>query len=128
MRGRGGSVPWAVVAAVAAALALPVACEGGGDEAGPPDGLSLSEGGSTVIVEDDWKSCTSVDDCVKVATSCDGCCGEEAVNEALQEDYVDAFQEMCADYEGGVCDCAPLPTVMMCNAGVCELVPDEETD
>ena len=88
-------------------------------------GLSLTEGGSTILIDDSWRSCEQASDCVIVDISCDGCCGQDAVAADRQSEWGDAFTTMCADYEGGVCDCEFLPVTAECNDSVCEVVPDE---
>ena len=95
------------------------------EEATPgPTALQVNEGGDTVLVDDAWKACETVDDCVEVGTSCDGCCGVEAINATLEEDYGTSRDALCSGYEGAVCDCVAPQVTAMCVQGLCTLVED----
>jgi hypothetical protein len=100
-----------------------IGCAEPGEEStsGSP-ALQLNDNGNTVLVGDEWKACERVSDCIEVGTSCDGCCGREAINVSLQEPYGQEQAMLCADYEGGVCDCAPPEVTMMCIDQLCTLV------
>ena len=102
---------------------LALSCDSGGDDPASA-GLSLNESGSTVLVDDSWTACGVTADCIRAGTSCDGCCGEVAITASLQEDYQTAKAGLCEDYEGGVCDCAPLATSVECIQQSCTLVPE----
>lgn len=103
------------------------ASTGASSESGTtPPGLSVNEMGATIEISDAWKACQTEADCVLVWTSCDGCCGQEAIATSREQEFDAASPGLCADYEGGVCDCAPLPTTIDCVASLCTLVPDEE--
>lgn len=99
--------------------------QSGGEESATD--LGLTEDGSTVLVGDSWRACETNLDCVTVNTSCDGCCGEDAVSATLQMSYQDEFAELCEDYSGGVCDCIALPADTQCLQGLCQRVTRPET-
>ena len=88
-------------------------------------GVSLSEDGASIAIDERWKACEADSDCARVSTSCDDCCGQDAVAVTREAEYVDAAAELCASYEGGVCDCAPLPSDVACVDSLCALVPTE---
>ncbi|TPV95824.1 MAG: hypothetical protein B7733_07925 [Myxococcales bacterium FL481] len=90
------------------------------------EGLGLSESGSTVLVEATWKPCESVDDCVQVETSCDGCCGVEALASHLEAEYKLAKRQLCTGYEGSVCDCVFPEVEIVCLENTCGLIQLEE--
>lgn len=94
-----------------------------GESDGEPTPLSVNEGGDTVLVPDDWKACSSVADCVQVGTSCDFCCGLEAIDADLADLYDEQRDPLCEPYDGGVCDCAPIESEMQCVDQLCTLVP-----
>lgn len=98
-----------------------VSCDSA-DGKNDPSGLTLVSGGATIEIGDEWKACESADDCVKVSTSCDGCCGEDAIARSRQAEYEEASQPLCESYEGGVCDCAPRETEIVCDQGLCGLI------
>ena len=96
------------------------------DEPGPAgggyEGLSLNDSGSTIRVDDDWKACETTADCVLVSTSCDACCAQEAIARSREQEFGDASQDLCADYEGAQCDCAPEPSEARCSQGLCQRI------
>ena len=85
-------------------------------------GLQLDEYGSSVVIDDSWKACKVTEDCIQVDTSCDGCCGLDAISASREEDYMEEREKLCADYEGGVCDCAFPEGTAMCIDGICTFV------
>ena len=85
-----------------------------------PD-LGLSSDGSRIQVGTSWQECADVTDCVQRSIACDHCCEFDAVSAARADEYVDAYREICADYEGGVCDCTDPVTELSCVEGRCEL-------
>ncbi len=91
-----------------------------------PSPLSVNPNGDTIQIDEAWKGCQSADDCVLVWTSCDGCCGQDAIATEFEEDYDASTPALCEGYDGGVCDCAPLPTTVECVELLCTLVPVEE--
>ena len=110
---------WFVVMMLCFGLA---SCEADEESTPGPTALQTNEGGDTVLVDDAWKACETVDDCVEVSTSCDGCCGVEAVNVSLQDDYAASRDSLCSDYDGGVCDCIGPDVTLMCIDQLCTLV------
>ncbi|MEM6290563.1 MAG: hypothetical protein AAGA54_04830 [Myxococcota bacterium] len=52
------------------------------------------------------------------------CCGREAIDASLEEDYSVARDALCADYDGGVCDCELPDMTMMYVEQRCTLVPN----
>ena len=89
------------------------------------EGLSLVEGGHTVVIDESWKSCMAVEDCVVVGTSCDSCCAQDVVASSREAEYATSRTALCEPYMGGECDCSIQPATPVCEAGVCVLVPDE---
>ncbi|MCA9621489.1 MAG: hypothetical protein KC731_20850 [Myxococcales bacterium] len=87
--------------------------------------LELIDGGATIQVGSSWKACDDVSDCAEVGTSCDDCCAMEAISATRVEEFRTAAADLCSGYQGGVCDCAPLETDMVCESGLCQLVPVE---
>jgi hypothetical protein len=106
-------------------LMPPSACSEAEPTNGPDgyEGLSLGEGGSTVQIDASWKPCEDATDCVRVSTSCDACCGEEAIVASREAEYEQAFDDLCNAYQGPMCECVPAETEVMCVVGECTLVP-----
>ena len=92
---------------------------------GQYDGLTLIDGGATLEVDASWRQCEDVTPCVLVGTSCDDCCGAEAIAVERQSEYRDAFADLCEPYQGGVCDCAPSRVEVACIDDVCVLTEPE---
>jgi hypothetical protein len=80
------------------------------DQAVPPDNL---------------RSCQVDQDCLKVATSCNGCCEQAAVNASSEAAYLSYKMDVCAAYMGGQCSCFTPPARVVCQAQKCTL---EATD
>ena len=77
---------------------------------------------STLPIAHEYKICEQNSDCVKVSTSCNGCCQEDTVNRNSYELY-EQGRRVCEDnYRGAVCDCISLPSYSVCDAGVCRLI------
>lgn len=89
------------------------------------DRLPTIDDGATVVVDEAWRACEGVEDCLRVSTSCDGCCAEAAITAELADAFNRAFASTCEDYVGGVCDCAPAETEVDCVEDLCVLVPVE---
>jgi hypothetical protein len=85
--------------------------------------------GSTKTTEavppDSLRSCQADDDCVKVGTSCNGCCKEAVVNVVSSAAYSGYRMNVCAGYSGAICDCVAQASRVVCRQQKCAL---ENTD
>ena len=95
-----GVVGWAACdsAKPAPATLVPVA------EAVPPDSL---------------RSCEQDGDCIKVETSCNGCCEQAAVNASSADAYRNHKTNVCTGYAGPICNCAFQPARVVCIQKKC---------
>lgn len=88
--------------------------------------VKLSVDASEVILSSDFKTCKKDADCVLVATGCDYCCQEQALNKTLLDEFQRQFGRACKGYSGGVCDCEqPFPTKAACENKQCVVVEDD---
>jgi hypothetical protein len=77
------------------------------------------------VPPDNLRSCQADSDCVKVPSSCNGCCEEEAVNAGSSTAYSDYKMNVCAGYAGPICNCFVQPSRVVCRQQKCTL---EHTD
>lgn len=68
------------------------------------------------------KACSADAECTLVATGCDFCCQQQAINAAFADRYEREFGQACSGYQGGVCDCIALPAEARCEAQTCKAV------
>lgn len=69
------------------------------------------------------RTCETVDDCITVSSSCNGCCQQTAVNRKDSISYEKRRAKGCSGYSGGICDCDYLPVTPVCENSKCGLVP-----
>lgn len=88
-----------------------------------PD-LQANETGATVIIGDSWKACKVTEDCIQVGTSCDGCCGLDAISASREAEYMKEREKLCADYDygEGECSCYLPEGTAMCIDEICTFV------
>jgi hypothetical protein len=89
-------------------------------------GLGLTRVGTEVQVTDRYRSCAVDDDCLLVDTSCNGCCGRDAIRAQDQEAYQTNFAQACSGYQGPICDCQPPDLVPLCQEGLCRALPRDQ--
>ncbi len=110
----------AVTTVLLALAAAQPGCDSDDDATTPaPDSGAPTE----AVPPDNLRACASDDECVKVGTSCRGCCEENAVNAASVTAYQSFQQTTCAGYQGGICGCIVPPTRVACVQKKCTLVP-----
>jgi hypothetical protein len=111
--GSGGSAGRAVEAEAGEAGA------GAAGAAGSTSATTLERDGADVVVTDFYRRCAQDLHCTLVGTSCNGCCGRDAINSALVETYERESIAACDDFEGPVCRCMPEDLVARCAEGRC---------
>jgi hypothetical protein len=82
----------------------------------------LERDGADVVVSDFYRRCAQDLHCTLVGTSCNGCCGRDAINSALVETYERESTAACDDFDGPVCRCMPQDLVARCAEGRCRAV------
>lgn len=107
-----------VVCALIAALGLAPAC-GSSSQEQPLEGNPTTD----AIPPDALRTCRADGDCVKVHTSCNGCCAQDAVNVSASDDYGEYKTLTCQSYVGPVCSCVELPSRAVCRQKKCVLIP-----
>lgn len=88
--------------------------------------LSLVDG--TIVPSTAYRYCAEHAECAMVETSCDGCCGQTAINTLLVERYSEEMPGACEGYEGPECDCAHEDLVARCIEGRCTALPREDEE
>jgi hypothetical protein len=68
-------------------------------------------------------ACGTVDDCIVISSSCDGCCQRTSVNRRDSISYEKHRAEGCSIPSGYVCDCRYLPVTPVCEDSKCGLAP-----
>lgn len=71
------------------------------------------------------RTCETVEDCITVDSSCDGCCQRTAVNRKDSIGYEKRRAKGCSGYSGSICKCIYLPVAPVCENSKCGLVSVE---
>lgn len=79
-----------------------------------------------VEIRDSWLDCRRDDDCIWVEANCDRCCGRRAIRATEKTKFQKVFGDLCAGYNGSVCDCAPADESPRCVQGKCKMVPNRK--
>ena len=69
------------------------------------------------------RNCKTVNDCITVSSSCNGCCQRTAVNRKDSLSYELRRARGCSGFSGSVCDCEYQPVTTVCENSKCGLVP-----
>jgi len=77
-----------------------------------------------VTIHDSLRTCRVDADCVKVETLCSTCCGVDAIEKTQLNAFGELYAAACANYHGGVCDCAVAPGKPKCESRRCRRVLD----
>jgi hypothetical protein len=88
---------------------------------------SLPLDGANVVIGEDYRLCNRDDDCMLVGTSCNGCCGQDAISRSDEARYRQQLELACRDYDGAICDCAPEPVVARCLQVRCRALDASES-
>jgi hypothetical protein len=75
--------------------------------------------GADVVIGDAYRSCARDTDCTLVGTSCNGCCGLDAIFRPREPTYRRELEVACRDYQGPICDCQPVDLFARCMIGRC---------
>lgn len=75
-----------------------------------------------VQIPADMTECNVNDSCVVVDTTCSFCCKYVAINSNFEQQFNQKFDQSCARYEGGSCECFDLSTYPKCINRKCRLV------
>ena len=86
----------------------PIRSDGGGEE-----------GPRQLTIEPADQTCESSNECVLVWTDCSTCDCGTPVNQIHEQKYQRAYQDLCVDYEGPVCEMYCPPVELQCDQGVC---------
>jgi hypothetical protein len=91
-----------------------VSCQKGDEdpEEGPSEAVPLAS----------QRTCVTVDDCITVSSTCNGCCQRTAVNKKDSIGFEERRAEVCSRPSGFICSCIPLPMVPVCENSQCGLV------
>ena len=79
-------------------------------------------------IEPPDQTCESSNECVLVWTDCSTCDCGTPVNQRHEQKYQLAYQELCVDYEGPVCEMYCPPAELVCEQGMCIMLTEEGTD
>jgi len=110
-----------------AGLCVPTPADPVEDAGGPPiDRLALTRIDAEIQITEAYTDCDTHRDCVLVGTSCNGCCGQGAIDSTLTDTYEQHMEPACAGYQGGICDCSFPDVLPRCVDSHCEAVPRAE--
>ncbi len=100
--------------------------EAGAAGAGAP---GVAETGEFLMlpVSEAQQGCSEEADCTSIETDCGMCCQHAPIAVDHVDAYHAAYNELCADYSGGVCDCEPAEASLRCVEAQCQLIPLEST-
>jgi hypothetical protein len=92
------------------------------------DGILSGRGGGDgslrLTLEPADQTCESSEECVLVWTDCSTCDCGTPVNQRHQPKYRMAYQDLCADYQGPVCEMYCPPAELVCEQGMCIIVTE----
>lgn len=83
---------------------------------------SPAKGPAEVQPLESQRTCETVDDCIEVGSSCDGCCQRTAVNRKDSIGFEKRRAEGCSRPSGFICKCEYLPLAPVCENSRCGLV------
>lgn len=92
-----------------------VSCQDGDD--------TPAKGPSEVQPLESQLACETVDDCIVINSSCDGCCQRTSVNRSDSISFEKRRAEGCSIPSGYICNCMYLPVTTVCENSKCGLVP-----
>ena len=75
-----------------------------------------------VDIPADMTECVVNESCIVVDTTCSFCCKYVAINSKHEQRFNQKFDQSCATYKGGNCECFDLSTYPKCINRKCRLV------
>lgn len=75
-----------------------------------------------VEVQDNMTECNVDESCIVVDTTCSFCCKYVAINAKFEQQFNQKFDQICAGYDGGTCECFDLSSYPKCINRKCRLV------
>ncbi|HMI90690.1 MAG TPA: hypothetical protein VK509_04970, partial [Polyangiales bacterium] len=97
----------------------------GGAAGSSPQSLPLD--GADVVIGEEYRLCRVDLDCILVGTSCNGCCGQDAIGRREEATYRREQAAACRDYAGPICDCQPDALGARCVQARCRALRQSES-
>ena len=91
---------------------------------------SIINSSEEITIPDSMTDCNADDQCIVVDTTCSFCCKYVSINGKAEDAFNQRFDQSCARYDGGTCECFDLSTYPKCINRKCRLVEwgDAEND